>query len=327
MKNFKNKKESGISRVVGIEESGEQELLDYFKRKFESQSKDELEVEHTPELDLLISQINEKMEEFMAKYGVRSLEIPSRNIHIYDKSKLDPQRRKQIEERYEKTGAFYVPIKQLIVLFRNYIPGNKLYFAESLIHEMMHANSFASVQKVKEGRAEIAKGEETLRLGVRRSGLEISTKAGRFLFFYINEAIIEELVIRFDRKYFSEFPDLKQEYDDRKEAIEAEAKRERKKESEILISGLEHRKKDAEGSHEVLLRTYSYRDEREKLNQLVNDLYKKNKNEFQSPEDVFTLLAKAVLNGQLLPIARLIEKTYGKGSFREIGEKHSKTLK
>ena len=52
---------------------------------------------------------------------------------------------------------------------------------------------------------------------------------------------------------------------------------------------------------------------------MIDDLYLKNKGSFESKEDVFDLIAKAVLTGRLLSVARLMEKTHGKGSFRKLG--------
>lgn len=311
-----------MSRIVGVEESVEQELLDYFKIQFEKDQRGAMEQEHTPELDALISQANEKMKEFMARYGIQSLEIPSRNIHVVDKSKLSPQQIAWLKDRYEKTSGVWLPNKQQIGVLEGYVPNSKLHFVQILIHEMIHANAFGSSQKVKKGGVELTKGDKSIRLDMRRGGFEInSDKTGKMFFHDLNEVITTELTMRFDHNYFSQFEDLKQEYEERKEAIEAVAKRSGKGEQDLewLIANLEHR--EARNGHEVILRTYSYHDEREKLNQLVNDLYERNRSEFQSSEDVFTLFAKAALNGRLLPIARLIEKTYGKGSFRGLGEK------
>lgn len=322
-----NKKESGMSRIVGVEESVEQELLGYFQRQFEKDQRDNTEQEHTPELGVLISQINEKMKKFLVQYGIQALDIPGRNIHVVDKSKLSPQQLSQLKERYEKISGIYLPNKQQIGVLESYTPNNKLHFAQILIHEMIHMNAFASAQKVKEGGIELTKDGQSVHLDPRRMGFEIdSTKTGKKFFYDINEAITTELSMRFDNNYFSQFEDLKQEYEERKEAIEAVAKRSGKGEHDLewLIANLEHNESDAQGSHKVILRTYSYHDQREKLNQLINDLYEKNKTDFKSPEEVFTLFATAALNGRLLPIARLIENTYGKGSFRNLAEKTAK---
>lgn len=323
------KRESGISRIVGVEESVELELLDYFKRQFEKdqRGRDTLEQEHTPKLEVLISQINEKMKEFLTGYGLQFLEIPSRNVHILDKSKLNPQQLEQLKKRYEGTNGIYLPDKQHIAVFENYTANKKLLFAQILIHEMIHVNAFASGQMIQKGGLQLTKGDKTINLGIRRIGFEIdSARTGKKFFYDVNEAITTELTIRFDQNYFSQFQDLKQEYDEREEAISGVVRRSKKNKEALEIANLEHREKDAAGGHEVILRPYSYHSERTKLNKLVSDLYEKNKSEFRSTEDVFILFVKAALSGRLLPIARLIEKTYGRGSFRYLGEKTAKSI-
>ncbi len=64
----------------------------------------------------------------------------------------------------------------------------------------------------------------------------------------------------------------------------------------------------------------TYTQEKEDLDHLVNDLYEKNKDLYESREEVFALFARSTMGGAVLPLARLIEKTYGKGWFRKIGE-------
>ena len=56
------------------------------------------------------------------------------------------------------------------------------------------------------------------------------------------------------------------------------------------------------------------------LNDLVNNLYEQNKSEFENKEKVMNIFLEAQVTGHLLKIGRLVEKTYGKGSFRELGK-------
>ena len=53
---------------------------------------------------------------------------------------------------------------------------------------------------------------------------------------------------------------------------------------------------------------------------IIKEIYMGNRENFESEDDIFNLFAKAVMSGELLPVARLIEKTYGKGSFRKLGQ-------
>lgn len=67
---------------------------------------------------------------------------------------------------------------------------------------------------------------------------------------------------------------------------------------------------------------FSYEREREELWKIIEYIFKRSarNKEFQSKEDIFCLFAKSVLTGRLLPLVRIIEKTFGKGSFRKLGK-------
>jgi hypothetical protein len=64
---------------------------------------------------------------------------------------------------------------------------------------------------------------------------------------------------------------------------------------------------------------FSRPEELQDLHDLVTDLYEQNKTEFASEDEVMRLFIEAEATGHLLRVARLVEKTYGKGSFRELG--------
>ena len=53
---------------------------------------------------------------------------------------------------------------------------------------------------------------------------------------------------------------------------------------------------------------------------LVMRLYRKNNNRFASEEELWNVFLEAKFTGKLLNLARLIEKTEGKDTFRLIGE-------
>ncbi len=137
----------------------------------------------------------------------------------------------------------------------------------------------------------------------------------------MDEAIITELTMRFDWEYFSQFPELASEVKERQRVIDAESQRSGDNKSKLkkILANLEERH-DENGNWTATLKGYSYDKERASLDKLIEDIYEKNKSEFSSSEDVFTMFAKSSMTGRLLPVARLVEKTYGKGSFRMLGE-------
>ena len=116
----------------------------------------------------------------------------------------------------------------------------------------------------------------------------------------------------------AQWPELQEEISARDEYIKQVAKRDKVdiKRVKETVAGI---KTDGSGGYKWV--SYPYHDERQQFNALVDELYVKNKDDFESREQVFDLFANATLTGRLLTVARLIEKTFGKGSFRMIGER------
>lgn len=65
---------------------------------------------------------------------------------------------------------------------------------------------------------------------------------------------------------------------------------------------------------------FHYSKQRETFKKLIEELYDRNKIDFDSEDDVLALFIKGGFDGNIMPVARLVEKTFGKGSFRELGE-------
>jgi len=329
MEKKSNQRESGVSRIVGVEQATEESLLNYFKTKFESEQKSDSDKEHSEELDNVINMINERMQDFLKEYGIDSITVPSKNIHIVDQERLTPQQIEKLKQRYEKVEGLYIPGEQHIAMLIEYKDGRKLNFLEILVHEMLHMNSFSSFQRLPEGKK--GQGKELIRktesdkeeisIGMRRMGFRIKSPDGESYFYHMDEAIITELTMRFDWKYFSQFPELAEELKRRQEAIDAQSHKSGEGVDELKrdLAHVEEVKHE-DGNQTVTLKGYGHRQERDALNGLIDGLFDRNKANFSSREEVFAIFVRACMTGRLLLVARLIEKTYGKGSFREAGE-------
>ncbi len=70
----------------------------------------------------------------------------------------------------------------------------------------------------------------------------------------------------------------------------------------------------------VMLETerFSYQPERKVLNTLIDKIFKRNSGQFQDRDEIFDVFAKAMITGNILPMARLIENTFGVGTLRTI---------
>ncbi len=308
-----------MTRIVGLEEDQEQELLAIYSEFFETKQKFlKHEVEKTPEQKEIIDFINQKLPEFLRRYGAEPLNISEDKVHI-----LSP------DQFRGSTEGIYLPGDQTI-----YIKDSKdcplLGFAKRLMHEYLHFNSFQSIQSRKKAKE----------LKTRRWGFKIIPKdAPEYAYFHdADEALMEELTKRFSKEFLVQMPVLQDDLRNleiNKQDFEAMRARMNLSEEEManLISDLAYMQvvkktgDQQEEYYEATLYGYCYPEARKKLNGLITELYEKNKNDFQSQEEVFDLFAKAALSGRLLPIVRLIEKTFGKGSFRRLGEEFGGKMK
>ena len=326
----KKTKESGVSRIVGLSNEAEDGILEYFKEKFsENKSFDECEIEHSAELDSVIEKVNIYLKEFVKEYGGELVYIPPGNIHVIDKSKLPPDSEFLLKSMERVTGFFRSKTQSISMLIE-YAKKHKLAFAKCLVHEMMHLNSFCSFQKTAKNdekncemvlSMEFDNGQTNeVAIGVRRSGFSIRMKNGEEYFELLNESVIEELTKRFNQKYFSQISELTEEFMECQIEINntrfSDGAEDEYWSDVASIASL----KGEDDREIVRFSSYAYVNERKKLNELMDDICAKNKDDFSNREEVFKVFAKATLSGNILPVARLIEGIYGKGSFRELGE-------
>ena len=74
------------------------------------------------------------------------------------------------------------------------------------------------------------------------------------------------------------------------------------------------------GGEELTIQCLTYKSERRILNTLIDKILEKNPDKFQDKEEVFEVFAKGMITGNILPVGRLVERTFGKGTLRKIGE-------
>ncbi len=292
---------SGLMRVAGVSEEKERRILNEVKEVlFDKQEFYEAERAKTPEELEIISGALAHLPDFIKEYGGVPAPISPSHFHIIDSSKLPEGRR----QNYKDFAGLYCPSQQSSFIFVPSTRGDKLLLANVSMHEAIHFNSFQSSDFDREIR----------KMSDRAAGLSIMVKEGeeRVAYFnYIDEAVTEELTKRFDNKYFGAIPALAKEVEERGElrakfACRAVAE-------DFLILKL--------GSENILAQRYANDEERNKFWNMVEEIQQKNANQFKTKEDVFGIFAEAYFTGKKLKVARLIEKTYGRGYFGKLGEK------
>lgn len=308
---------SSFERVIGnIPDNEKEQILQEKGERFDNQIFEELkgkEREKTPEELKIISLANEATNEIRQKYGLENFDIPPENIHVIN------------EESWPKNRgtAFYNSALQSIASREQ--PSN-ITFMKKIFHEMLHFKSYNALQVT---------GGENPELDEYRVGLTVHTRDGkRMNFVNLNEAVTEEMTKRFtlkllDNVLFAEevkrTKDLVTRYP---RAITGSG--EPLFDDDTFYAEVESRKSWGEavgrlfGAQEKIRKIttegFTYQSERRILNTLIDKILESNPEKFQDREEVFEVFTKGMMTGNILSVGRLIEKTFGSGTFRRIGE-------
>lgn len=308
---------SSFERVVGnIPEIEKEQILRDKGERFDNQIFEDLkgkEREKTPEELQIISLANEATNEVRKSYGLENFDIPPENIHVI------------AEESWpkEKGVAFYNSTLQGVAAREQ--PA-RIVFLKKIFHEMLHFKSYNALQVTM---------EENPELDEYRVGLTVHTRDGKKMYFVnLNEAVTEEMTKRFATKLFGN-PLFAQEENRTKDVI-AKYPRAVTGSGESLFgedtfyAEVENKKSWDEsvgrlfGAQEkpkkITTEVFTYQSERKILNTLIDKIFERNPDKFQTREEVFDVFAKGMMTGNILPVGRLIERTFGNGILRRIGE-------
>ncbi len=295
-------RKSMYSRIIGLGADDERRLLEERKLQWLQNSKEPVpeEREKTAQEIEIIKGILQHMPAFCDRYGVIPLTITPEHIHFVEKTE------EEMQQMYPTENGLVVTALQFIVIFPTHV---RLKDAENVVHELIHTTAFNSIT--------FSQGKVNL----RRSGFEIHSRQGNIFYFSeINEAVTEELTRRFDDLYFHLIPEL--EEDVRVREVRRKELSDKGIDEKELVTCTTIQRLDGMWEHTDY--RYAYREVRKQLAAIIDEIYERNKLNFATKEDVFMLFVKASLKGDLLPVARVIEGTYGKGSFRKLGEKTKK---
>ncbi len=308
---------SSFERVVGdISDSDKERALQAKAEIFNEQIFKDLEGaerEKTPEEIRIIDLANEATNEMRRKYGLEDFDIPEKNIHVI------------LQEKWpdNKKGAFYTPLVQAIAIPEQ--PA-RIMFMDKVLHEMIHFKSYNAMQLTT---------AESPTLREHRMGLVVYTRDGENMYFTnLNEAVTEELTRRFAGKLFkdplfarenSRTKEIARRYPNAvassgeplfdRDTFYAEVASERTWSEAIgrLFGG-------QEGVKEIRTGNFSYIEERSMLDNLLTKVLEGNSGQFNDKEEVFEVFARGMITGNIVPVGKLIDKTFGRGTFRRIGE-------
>lgn len=308
-----------IDKIVGqVPEEEKQKIGEEFRAKYEDQAPyiKDLEGKERPKTadeEQVINLANELTNDLLHRYGLKSVDIFLENVHII----------KQSEWWTDKGRAFYKQFVQGIAVVEQ--PA-RIVFLKRMLHELIHLKSYNAAQ-VGLG---AGRGVGNYRVGLR----SVSRNFQRDYFEFLNEAITECLTIEMLEKAKSMpfFADDLAETEKNKPIYKKETEDELEEEfhfdEDIYYVGrykgthqeqLGRKFGLIKGKTKYLFEGYGYKPEREVLDILINKILQHHP-EYAGRQQVFDIFVKAVLHGDMMPLGRLIDNTFGRGTFRRLGE-------
>lgn len=319
-----------------------EELAERLKRFFDDAGGDrfENEREKSPAAKELITFLAKEVPEFAREYGATPIRLREDHIRFMPSEAYDPLvRAGKTIDAIASEGGFYegghynAQFQKIWIRYDG--PMDVAQLARTLTHEMLHFQSFQSLV-VRTGYLSETK---------RRMGFSTTLRSGERYFAEIDEAVIEELTYRFMQRIASGTmggPEILQKLLQQEKIVkeqmfaQPEFKKHVKKEIARAAGGrIDKSVKQNVWEEDFIHRlaiypipgkenvavSMTYPGERLNLIEIVREAFGKNKDRFASEEEVFTLFARASMSGNYLGLARLVEKTFGKGSFRKLGKK------
>lgn len=264
----------------------------------------------------LIDFANKETNELMKEADTEPYDIPANNYHIIS------------SELYKKeiggSGAVTYSDSQSIVVDREHFRGNPVILGSVFLHETLHLKAHTSME-VEEivGKTKIT----PYRKGVRVESSQIQNRSGKSHTHF--KGLEEAIVSTQEKKLLNKILDLPLLKEEKKWLMSDEAQKLKKQiaqnrgfsEDEIVWIG----KKE-----ENFYDSFGYLKQRQVLDYVCAEIQKEFPDLYESSDDVFKEFLKSNFTGRLLPIARLVEGTFGEGSFRILGnmtnEKESAVL-
>lgn len=308
MENFKPEREITISEFVGGTLESHAKTKGLFEAAFKHHERFRGERDKSQEELELVDVLNLHLKEFTESFGGSFVTVPEANIHLIDLSsrELSESRRGPL---FTDGVAAFNPLWQGIAVHH---PTSKrsLPFAINIVHEMLHFQSFQSVN-AKDNRPEL-----------RRLGLNVYNTDGSVARFHtLDEAVVVELGKRFDRQFFEDIPYTQPLVETRNNEIAKSKERPLSADVEKILDDVATLETEIlpDDRKRVRIVGYSYPNERKDLWALI-DRVEGSLGGSKNREELFGLFARSVLSGRLLPLARVLERALGKGAFRIVGE-------
>ncbi|MCL5733428.1 MAG: hypothetical protein M1334_02050 [Patescibacteria group bacterium] len=267
------------------------------------------EKEKTEEEMECVDFANKETDRLMEEAGVEPYDIPAENYHILGKGASYGELLLSDPSFYALT---YYPKQEMI--FRESAASTPLAFGALALHETLHLKAHYALIKNNNSY------EQYYRAGVDIFPQKQDVNNPPYSYFtWLHESIVSKQVTR-SLPFLLNIPALKKEKewlesDKAKILRKAAAEAAKISESEILLIGKD--KKFFRDQYRF--KYHPYRDERKILDYVLEEIQKGFPDKYKDADEVFKEFLKAHFSGRIVTIANLVEKTFGKGSFRFLG--------
>lgn len=264
------------------------------------------EKEKTPEQIALIRFANQEVSSLMEEAGLKPYDIPDENYRLLPATLYD-----KLFHKSDSNGMAKMA-QQRVWLRADDFTGNPVLFGSVVIHETMHLKSHISF--------ELNEGEKPritpYRVGVGIKALQRDGLHGNYHehFSGLHEAIVSEAEKRLFPKMLQQ-PELKEEKTWLESDTAVVLKRDLAEKHRLRESNINWVAK--EGTAYTI---FQYGKQRRVLEYICKEISGSRGEEYPDPESVFKEFLKAQFTGHLLTIAKIVEETFGPGSFRALGE-------
>ncbi len=318
------KAKSQIERIVGGTESEQvaaQRIHEEIVAK--AQSASFINEREKTEFELrMLARAEKNVNNLRAKYGLVPIALPPEKLHTIDSDHITLG-----ETTLRTSGGYEAMTQQTIVTEAEELGKEGIGRFDVIQHESLHAGQYQSLQ--------IQSGDGKAFLDGYRTGVGVKSRRpneqGEYLNYLLplNEAITEENSRRFVLETKDDDPELGSVVAERHQQFEEFQKfcesHPNHGYPETLLQGdvLQSEINPENGRPRV--KPFAYYHERQAMWKLFDKIHEKNPDAFpgkeqaEASEAMFDMVTQASLDGNILPFGRLMNNTFGRGTFRNYG--------
>lgn len=286
-----------IKKVVGnMTEEERTKVIERGQKIYDRQDyiSPEIEREKTEKEIELIKLANESSNAILASYGRPPLDIPATHVHVI---RADKWKGKDTNIGRYSMDRISIEIKER----KNFTE-----FYAVVLHEMIHFKSYQAVQRPLAGKRDLAP---------YRTGLVTRTRDDyQSQLVALNEAVTELIVMDVLKDDVQKNQALREEYEQSKKLYEKSLLAFNSKGEYLFDKDVYQAEKVSR--FRINTTWFTYEEERQALIFIAEHIAQ---NKDVSRDEVLHEFKSAVFTGNLLTIGKMIEETFGKGSFKEIG--------